>query len=155
MSIRRKQSEPRPGEFPEYLLKELYRNYHDTGFHCMDFAILSRPLRHDLTVIREIESDKPEVHVLRVWERYDLGSLNAAVRLMEGRGWVTCQKEPGIFNVCLTPQGIDRARWLLRSRRVQMWDFMKGDVRAIIVAAITAIVVTVVTTLVMRALGGS
>jgi hypothetical protein len=76
---------------------------------------------------------------------------------MKAREWVTqYQSEEGYHTVIEpTPKGIDEGRRLLRPRYIKMWDFMKGDVRTVIVAGITAVVVAVVTALVMRALGGT
>lgn len=52
-------------------------------------------------------------------------------------------------NVGPTPAGLDYARWLLRPRWQKLLTYFQGDLRAVVVALITALL----TTLVLRFLG--
>jgi hypothetical protein len=52
----------------------------------------------------------------------------------------------------LTREGICYAYWLMRPWYRKAFDFMKGDVRTIVISVITALIITVATFFVLRAL---
>jgi hypothetical protein len=52
----------------------------------------------------------------------------------------------------LTREGIRYAYWLMRPWYRKAFDFMKGDVRTIVVSVITALIITVATFFIIRAL---
>jgi len=77
----------------------------------------------------------------------------AAFHLLEIRGWAE-SSELGAYGSSSpafypTSAGIDHAHHLMRPWYKRMWDYFEGDIRAIVVAAMTAIVITVITNLIL------
>ncbi|TET75880.1 MAG: hypothetical protein E3J42_02555 [Dehalococcoidia bacterium] len=49
--------------------------------------------------------------------------------------------------------GIDHGKWLMRAWYRKAFDAVKGDIRTVVVAIITAIIITVVTILILKWIG--
>ncbi len=94
----------------------------------------------------ETPEDKERTGILRFVDE----NLDAAVKEMKERGWLSLVWEGGIWP---SSDGVDYGRMLMRHWYVKMWDFFKGDVRTALITVITAVVITIITTLVLRALG--
>lgn len=131
MKLRLSPDQLHPEQYPEYLLLELYRHYRSTGRLRMKVEELTEPLR--------------QTHLT-----CDIAVYHQAVQMMVNRGWANYVSGGEIE---LSPAGLARARWLLSPWHMKMWDFLKGDLRTVIVAAITAIATAIVTALVLRLLG--
>ena len=77
--------------------------------------------------------------------------------LMKQRGWIEFSDlgAYGKYSKALFPtvEGIDHAHQLIRPWYRKALDVLKGDIRTIVVAVITAIVITLLTTWILRLLG--
>jgi len=76
--------------------------------------------------------------------------------LIERRGWAK-SSDLGAYArhsraLWPTPEGIDHAHWLMRPWHRKALDALKGDMRTVVVAVITAIIITLLTTWILRLL---
>ncbi len=84
------------------------------------------------------------------------GDIPEMASLMKRRGWVEFSDLGvyGKYSPVLFPkvEGIDHAHWLMRPWYRKALDALKGDIRTIVVAVITAIIITLLTTWILRLL---
>jgi len=103
-----------------------------------------------------ISAKKVEEYRKAFFSGYPSG-IPVMTTLMEERDWVEFSDlgTYGEHSKALFPtvEGIDRAHWLMHPWYHKALDALKGDVRTIVVAVITAIVITLLTTWILRLLG--
>lgn len=161
----------KPGQYPEQMLKTLVKEYESSG----DAEVRAWGIEgRKLAVKAGIFSAKVVESALKGYRyEFDIGDysysssvdtrslmeINAAVRYMQAKGWVTLLPreegvvEDGVYgSLKPTPSGIDYAHQIMCPWYRKAWDFFKSDIRTIVVAIITAIIITLLTTLVLRIL---
>ncbi len=80
-------------------------------------------------------------------------AIDSIIAEMRGRKWVDTNDASGQSWIWPLHEGIDEGRRLMRPWHHKAWDFIKGDIRTIVITVITALIITVLTTLLLRKLG--
>jgi hypothetical protein len=133
----------KPSEYPDVILKSLVKAYDDMnnnkarseGFSFIEILDLAGMIQEYSTG----DIDTKEIY------NY-LHELQANSYIYES-GYA--DRSP-LYK--LTREGIRYAYWLMRPWYRKAFDFMKGDVRTIVVSVITALIITVATFFIIRAL---
>ncbi len=162
----------KPGQYPEQMLKMLVKEYESSedakvrawGIEGRKLAvkagIFSAEVIENALKGYRYEFDVADYSYSSSVDTQPLMEINAAVRHMKVRGWITILPteegvaEDGVYgSLKPTPKGVDYAHQIMRPWYRRVWDFLKSDIRTIVVAIITAIIITILTTWVLRILG--
>jgi len=84
-----------------------------------------------------------------------IDDLHFIANLMIEKGWVKSKKfdESSPRVLFPTSEGMGHAQWLMRPWHRRMWDYLKGDVRTIIVSVVSALLTTILIYWLSRLLG--
>lgn len=162
----------KPGQYPEQMLKTLVKEYEGSedakvrawGMEGQKLAIkagiFSAEVIESALKGYHYEFDVADYSYSSSVDTRPLMEINAAVRNMKVRGWITLLSteegvaEDGVYgSLKPTPEGMAYAHQIMRPWYHKAWDFFKSDIRTIVVAIITAIIITLLTTLVLRISG--
>ena len=163
----------KPRQYPEQMLKTLVRKYEISA----DAEVRAWGMKgRELAVEAGIFSAEAMERCLKGYEydyivcdyAYSVNNpdvelakeINGAAEYMKDKGWISISSagenmgEEGVYSwLKPTPTGIDYAHELMRPWYRKVWDLLKGDIRTIVVAIITATIVTLLANLVLRLFG--
>ena len=144
----------KPSEYPERMLKALVKEYDVPG----NVSIRRDGMPLTILAVRAgiVEDYETRERISNTVVRLVYGDfpseIEAALRLIEEAGWVTKLGSASDPSIRPTVEGLRHGRWLLRPRYRKAFDAVKGDVRTVIVALVTATIVTIATTLIIEGL---
>ncbi len=148
-----RQKKPKPSEYPDRMLVVLVREYNE------NLSVRDEGMPETLIAVRAgiVEDYREQVGDDR-W-RYGnfLAEQKEALRILEKEGYVeTVGSEYRVVRLIKpTYKGIERANYLMRPWYRKVCDFIKGDIRIVVITIVTAIIITLLTTLILRLLNWS
>lgn len=143
-------NKPKPSEYPERVLKALVREYNS------EVNVRSNGITEPTLAVKSgvFEDYTEEIIPNKKWTHgpFQL-EMRAAIRVLEDAKYITVEGSGVDRLIKPTHKGLVHARWLMRPWHHKIWDYLKGDVRTIAVAAITALLTAVLTYWVLQLLG--
>jgi len=146
-----RQKQVKPIEYPGRMLKVLVKEYdvpQNVSIRCNGMSLITLAVKAGIVGDYEAQERISNTAVRSHYGNF-VSEIEATLRHIGKEGCVEKRGSAADTYILPTVEGLRHGSWLLRPRYRKAFDAVKGDVRTVIVALITAAIVATITTLIM------